>query len=251
MQAVIIEDEKNAAERLEAMLGKIAPDIEIVKTIDTVEESVSWLSMNSPDVIFLDIHLGDGSSFRIFDYTIPDSFIIFTTAYDEYAIKAFKLNSIDYLLKPINKLDLASALEKLRKYASGGQPANKSAIKNMVSASPEYKRRFLVQIGTKLKTIETREIAYFYAMEKNVFFATFDKKYYPADLTIKALEEKLDPDRFFRINRKFIISLESIKGMTAFSRGRIKIELQPPLQQGLEAIVSIDRADEFRKWLDR
>ncbi len=249
MKAAIIEDEANAAQRLRALIGEIAPDIEIVVSLETVEASVAWLSRNSPDVIFLDIHLGDGSSFRIFDYVVPDALIIFTTAYDEYAIKAFKLNSIDYLLKPINKLDLAAAIDKLRRFGRGESATDPDKLRNLAAPPAEYKKRFLIQIGSKIRTVDVAEVAYFYALEKNVFFMTRDKKQHPADHTISALEEMLDPARFFRINRKFIIAVDAIRSMTAYSRGRIKIELEPPPPEQLEAIVSIDRADDFRVWL--
>ncbi len=251
MKAVIIEDEKLAAERLEELINEIDSSIEISAKLVSVEQSIKWLRQNKPDLIFLDIQLEDGISFSIFNKVEIDIPIIFTTAYDQYAIKAFKLNSIDYLLKPIKKEDLRESLSKFKNIKTSYLMDFEEIIRNINDRGVDYKKRFLVQYGQKIKKVETQEIAYFYAMDKNVFLTTLQNHTYPIDYTLDKLQETLDPEKFFRINRKIIISFESIKNMIPYSRSRIKIELSPTEPKDVEALVSVERASDFKEWMNK
>jgi DNA-binding LytR/AlgR family response regulator len=251
MKTVIIEDEKLAQERLEELINQVDSSIEVTAKLASVEESIKWLKKNEPDLIFLDIQLEDGLSFEIFDKVTIDVPVIFTTAYDQYAIKAFKLNSIDYLLKPIRKAELEEALNKYKNIKNSYLRDFEDVFKSIMNKEISYKKRFLVQYGQKIKKVETEEIAYFYAMEKNVFMTTYEKSNYPVNYSLDKLTEILDPEKFFRINRKMIISFDAIKNMIPFSRSRIKIELNPPAPKEVEALVSVERASSFKEWLDK
>lgn len=251
MKTVIIEDEKLAQERLEELINQVDSSIEVTAKLASVEESIKWLKKNEPDLIFLDIQLEDGLSFEIFDKVTIDVPVIFTTAYDQYAIKAFKLNSIDYLLKPIRKAELEEALNKYKNIKNSYLRDFEDVFNSIMNKEISYKKRFLVQYGQKIKKIETEEIAYFYAMEKNVFMTTYEKSNYPVNYSLDKLTEILDPEKFFRINRKMIISFDAIKNMIPFSRSRIKIELNPPAPKEVEALVSVERASSFKEWLDK
>lgn len=251
MKTVIIEDEKLAQERLEELIGEIDPSIEVIEKLTSVEESVKWLKKNKPDLVFLDIQLEDGLSFEIFKKVNVDVPVIFTTAYDQYAIKAFKLNSVDYLLKPIRKVELKDALDKYKNIKSSYLRDFEDVFQSIINKEVNYKKRFLVQYGQKIKKVETSEIAFFYAMEKNVFMTTFEKSNYPVNFSLDKLTDVLDPEKFFRINRKMIINFDAIKNMIPFSRSRIKIELNPPAPKEVEALVSVERASSFKEWLDK
>ena len=251
MKALIIEDEKLAAERLEELIHEIDPSIVISAKLKSIEQSIKWLKQNKPDLIFLDIQLEDGLSFLIFDKVEIDAPIIFTTAYDQYAIKAFKLNSIDYLLKPIKKDELRESLNKYKNIKTSYLIDFEEIIQSIQSKEVSYKKRFLIQYGQKIKKVEVEEIAYFYAMEKNVFLTTLSGNTYPIDYTLDKLLEILDSERFFRINRKMIIGFDSIKNMIPFSRSRIKIELNPAAPKDIEALVSVERSSFFKEWMDK
>ncbi|MFZ1518865.1 MAG: LytTR family DNA-binding domain-containing protein [Ignavibacteriaceae bacterium] len=251
MKTIIIEDEKLAAERLKEIINEIDPSIEIADTLSSVEQSINYLKQNKPDLIFLDIQLEDGLSFSIFDKVEIDVPIIFTTAYDNYAIKAFKLNSIDYLLKPIKKNELKDALEKYKSIKSSYLMDFEEIIRSIQSKDINYKKRFLIQYGQKIKKVETSETAYFYALEKNVFLTTSSGNTYPIDFTLDKLQEVIDPEKFFRINRKMIVGFESIKSMIPYSRSRIKIELNPTEPKDVEALVSVERSSAFKEWMDK
>ena len=251
MKTIIIEDEKLAAERLKEIINEIDPSIEIADTLSSVEQSINYLKQNKPDLIFLDIQLEDGLSFSIFDKVEIDVPIIFTTAYDNYAIKAFKLNSIDYLLKPIKKNELKDALEKYKSIKSSYLMDFEEIIRSIQSKDISYKKRFLIQYGQKIKKVETSETAYFYALEKNVFLTTSSGNTYPIDFTLDKLQEVIDPEMFFRINRKMIVGFESIKSMIPYSRSRIKIELNPTEPKDVEALVSVERSSAFKEWMDK
>lgn len=250
IKVLIVEDESIAVERLEKLIRETAPDFQVVARLSSVKDSVAWLSINSVDLIFLDIQLSDGLSFSIFDAVTVNTPIIFTTAYDQYAIRAFKLNSISYLLKPVRKEDLAEALNKFRTLKPA-QPVDFESLLNAIKGSNEYRKRFLIQTGEKFRKIETGDIAYFYACEKSVFMKTFDGHTYPSDHTLDALTEMLDPAEFFRINRRYLISMKSIKSMLAWSRSRIKVVVQPQADDEMDTIVSIDRASDFKNWMNR
>lgn len=251
MKAIIIEDEKLAAERLEELIREIDSSIEVTAGLSSITESVKWLQKNKPDLIFLDIQLEDGLSFSIFDEIEIDVPIIFTTAYDQYAIRAFKLNSIDYLLKPVKKDELRESLNKFRTIKSSYLMDFKEIIKSLGREEITYKERFLINYGQKIKKVKTEEIAFFYAMEKSVFASTFDMHTLPVDYTLDKLQEVLDPKKFFRINRKMLVNFESIKNMVPFSRSRIKIELTPPAPKDIDPLVSVERSSQFKEWMDK
>jgi two-component system, LytTR family, response regulator LytT len=251
MNAIIIEDEHLAAERLEGLLRELDPSIHVAAQLQSIEASVQWLKSHTPELIFLDIQLSDGLSFEIFDEIQVEAPIIFTTAYDEYALKAFKLNSVDYLLKPIRQEELHAALEKFRKRLTP-QPIDIAALlRSLHGNSTPVKRRFLIQFGDRIKHVETHDVAYFFALDKTVFLVTKQGQKYPINLTLDRIEETVDPQSFFRINRKMIISFGSIRQMVPFTRSRIKIELQPAEPVEVEAIVSVERTASFKQWLDQ
>jgi len=250
MNVAIIEDEALAAEHLERLLSDLDPTIVVSARLTSVSSSIAWLRNNRPDLIFLDIQLSDGLSFSIFESVRVESPIIFTTAYDQYAIKAFKVNSVDYLLKPIRSEDLQVSLTKLKGMGKSLQPDIEELVRALRSKTAEYKKRFLIQFGEKLRKVEVEEIAYFYAMEKAVFLMTHQNHAYPVDFTLDALEKMLDPARFFRINRRMLIGFDAIKNMIPYSRSRIKIDLAPVAPHDIEALVSVERAAAFKKWMD-
>ena len=253
MKVVIIEDEAFAALRLKKMIFDFNPAIEILAELESVAESVKWFKSHpEPDLIFLDIHLEDDLSFAIFDQVNISSPVIFTTAFDEYAIKAFKLKSIDYLLKPIVHEELAAALKKYEQFS--GLHTNSVDLQSLynllINKDKKYRERFSVQVGTKIKMFEVSEIAYFFALGKGIYFRTFQGNSYNVDFTLEALDEMLNPGMFFRINRKYIVNIGSISNMMAYSRSRIKLELKPKADDELDTIVSIDRSADFRKWIN-
>ncbi len=251
MNVVIIEDEKLAAERLAEMLTEIDSSIHIIARLTSVAEAVEWLKNHSADLLFVDIQLSDGLGFSIFEQVSVDTPIIFTTAYDEYAVKAFQLNSVHYLLKPIRKSELEQSLAKFKRLRQPSQPDIESLLKALKGETVEYKKRFLIQFGEQIENIHTKNIAYFYAMEKSTFLTTFDRQTYPLDLSLDKIVPQLDPELFFRINRKMIINLGAIKKMIAFSRSRVKIDLQPPAPRGIDPVVSVERSADFKRWLDQ
>ena len=254
MKVVIIEDEAFAALRLKKMIQEYNPEIKILAELESVADSVKWFKSNpEPDLIFLDIHLEDDLSFAIFDQVNISSPVIFTTAFDEYAIKAFKLKSIDYLLKPIVHEELAAALKKYEQFS--GLHHNSIELQSLynllTTTEKKYRERFSVSIGTRIKMVEIKEIAYFYVMDKGVYLRTLQGNNYNIDFTLDKLEEMLNPDIFFRINRKYLINITSIANMVAYSRSRVKLELMPKPDDEFDTIVSIDRAAEFKKWLNQ
>ena len=244
MNAIIIEDEYLAAAELERLLGEVAPEITILTKLDSVSESVKWLKKNKADVIFMDIHLGDGQSFDIFEQVEVTAPVIFITAYDEYALKAFKYQGIDYILKPFDKEELQQALNKLESLSPTNTPFP-------VASLTVYQERFLVTVGTKMKSVTVGDVAYFMADGKYLVLFTRDGQNYILDQTISGIETKLNPAQFFKINRKFIISYNSIKEMVKYSNSRIKIVLTPAPPTGIEAIVSSEGIQEFKQWLNQ
>ncbi|MEK6478197.1 LytTR family DNA-binding domain-containing protein [Catalinimonas sp. 4WD22] len=256
MQVLIIEDEKPAADKLIRSLQHIDSKIEVTATLASIKQAVSWFQENRADLIFLDIHLSDGVSFKIFEQLQQlgiehiQTPIIFTTAYDEYAIEAFKLNSIDYLLKPVSRRDLEASLRKYQRLQGQNQPPQQD-LKSLLDSlrKPAYKKRFMVSFGQRMKSIDTDQIAYFYAHDKLVQMLTLDKQKYVVDHTIQQLDDMLDPDSFFRINRKFIVNIEAIVEMHSYSKSRVKLDLRP--ESPMEAVVSVERSSDFKSWLDR
>lgn len=249
MKALIIEDEALAAERLELMLAEVDPGIKVLAKLGSVTDSVKWLMQNQADVIFLDIQLSDGISFSIFEQVAVSTPIIFTTAYDLYAIKAFQVNSISYLLKPIRKTELAESLLKLRNLKSAFSIDFDALLAQLQGRQPDFKKRFLIQIGEKIKKVEVADIAYFYVLDKGCYIRTFQGNNYPVEYTLDKLEAVLDPSVFFRINRKYLVNMAAISNMVAYSRGRVKLDLSPKADDEFDTIVSIDRSSDFKKWL--
>jgi DNA-binding LytR/AlgR family response regulator len=250
MNILIIEDESLAADKLEMMLREINPEIRIMKKLGSVKESVKWLLQHSADLIFLDIQLSDGISFSIFEQVTVNTPVIFTTAYDQYAIKAFQVNSISYLLKPIRKSDLADSLQKYHALKSAFSIDFERLLANIQGKEPDFKKRFLIQVGEKIRKIEVSEIAYFYVLDKGVYLRTFQGHSYPVEYTLDGLENLVNPLAFFRINRKYMVNMDSIASMVAYSRGRVKLELKPKADDEPDTIVSIDRSSGFKKWLN-
>lgn len=251
MNVVIIEDEKLAADKLENTLHRIDESIHVTAKTGSVKEAVRWLSDNHPDLIFLDIHLSDGLSFAIFEKLTLNIPVIFTTAYDQYAIQAFQVNSISYLLKPIRKRDLEAALNKYQTLHRAQNINMDKLLATLQAKEPEYRNRFLIRIGDRMKKIQVHEVAYFYAMEKSVFLKTFDNSDYPIDLRLDKLTQELEPLQFFRINRKYIVNMEAIQSMVAWSKSRVKLHLTPLPDDDQDVVVSAERAGEFKKWLDK
>lgn len=251
MKVLIIEDEEPAAKRLQKMLKEIEPGITVLENIVSVSSAVKWFTENeSPDLVFSDIQLSDGLSFEIFKTVNITCPIIFTTAYDQYAIDAFKVNSIDYLLKPIKKEELVNAVNKFKKMtgpaAAPSIDINK-LLQSLNTSGAEYKKRFVVRYGEHIKTINIEEVVYFYTEDKVNFLCTKDGRRFVIDFNLDSLETSLDPKTFFRINRQYIIGIHSIGEMFAYTKSRVLIKLIPPAKH--ETIVSTERSGEFKHWL--
>lgn len=251
MNVIIIEDEKPSARRLQRMLERL--DVTVNVMLNSVEESIAWFSNNPhPDLIFLDIQLSDGLSFEIFDEVEVKSSIIFTTAFDEYALQAFKLNSIDYLLKPIDDEELEGAVSKYRSL----QPETKSLqlnfddIKKLLvnPVGREYKKRFTTKIGQHIKMIAVDEIECFYSENKGTYAHTIDGRDYLLDTTLEQLEEELSPDTFFRISRKFYVNINAIRDIISYTNSRLQLKLNSFKEQ--EIIVARERVKDFKLWLE-
>lgn len=249
MKIIIIEDEKPAARLLKRRVEKLG--FEVSEMLHSVEESVTWLQENStPDLIFLDIQLSDGLSFEIFNQVEVSSAIIFTTAYDEYVLKAFKLNSVDYLLKPVDEEELNFALDKFEKQHKSSQATiDLGAIQKIFSTNQQFKERFSIKIGTSIKIIETENIECFFSENKASYIHTKENKNYLVDYSLEKIEEQLDPRKFFRINRSQLIKIDSIKDITVYSNSRLKINLQSYNES--ELIVSREKVTDFKKWLEQ
>ncbi len=254
MKVLIIEDEYPAAERLEKLLHKLAQPVTVVDRLDSVQGTVEWLQQHpAPDLILSDIQLSDGLSFEIFEKVLVKSPIIFTTSYDEYAIKAFKVKSIDYLLKPIKFEELQSALEKLQQLKSEfSEIENAHKIDQLLDSlqhtGKPFKKRFLVKKGEQLIPIHEEQIAYFYTENELVYLFTPPGKKYVIDYTLEQLDTLLDPAKFFRINRQFILHLSSIQEIHTYFNNRLKLFIQPTSAE--DVIVSKGKAKAFKEWLE-
>ncbi len=246
MRALIIEDETAAARNLEAVLREVAPGVEILATLESVAESVEWLQSNpQPDLLFMDIHLADGDSFRIFESVEITAPVIFTTAYDRYALEAFKVNSIDYLLKPINTEDVRRALEKLRRLTSGERLDYGTRVRSL--ASQRQEEVFLVHVRDKIIPLQRDRIAYCYTANEKVTACDFDGAVYPMDKTLEALQSLL-PDRdFFRANRQFIIARHAVKEIAVWFGSRLTLHLTVETPERI--VISKARVPEFKEWL--
>lgn len=244
IKTIIIEDEKPAARKLERMLANYS-DLELVTVINSVEEAVAWFSQNKhPQLIFSDIVLGDGLSFDIFEKVATKAFIIYTTAFDQYTLKAFKLNSIDYLLKPIMEEDLTKAIEKFKSFLPEEGLVNSQEIKQILKKEKSVLSRVLVKIGYNLKIIHTQDISCFYSENKIVYLQTKERTF-PTDFTLDELEEVLDNQLFFRVNRQYIIQSSFIKNIHTSPYFKIELNFQPEE----EITVSRDRVKDFKNWL--
>ena len=252
MKVLIVEDEFRAAERLIQLLKNISEDIEVIDRFDTISKTVKYFKNGPvPDILFLDIQLADGISFDIFQQVEVPCPVVFTTAYDKYALRAFEVNSIDYLLKPIKSEELQRALDKYANLKS----------KDPVKLSPEilqgamelvmgkqYKSRFVIKVGEHLKAIKTEDISCFYSFEKATFIATGDNRKYITDFSLEKIEEMLNPDDFFRINRKYIINREAITDIVSYTNSRLRIITSSV--QNMEMIVSREKVVDFKSWLE-
>ncbi|SEI83045.1 two component transcriptional regulator, LytTR family [Dyadobacter koreensis] len=245
---LIVEDENPAAKRLIKLVKEILPDCEIFGNLDTITSAVEWLSNNAqPDLIFLDIQLADGISFEIFEHVKVESPIIFCTAFDQYAIKAFKLNSIDYLLKPVDPEELKNAI---KKFQSGRKAPEITLDQIKVLLQPiqkVYKNRFLVKVGERIQTIAIEEIGYFYSEDKVTFLMTRHGKKFIIDYTLDEVEAMLNPDGFFRLNRKYISSVDAIREVFTYSNSRLKIQLDQCLDNDI--LISREKMQPFKTWL--
>lgn len=238
-----------AASRLEKLIHSVYPSGEIVAKIESVKRSVEWFTLNpQPELVFMDIQLSDGLSFEIFEFVEINCPIIFTTAYDEYALKAFKVNSIDYLLKPIDEEDLTNSLGKLKRLNKPETNQIEQITQVIEKLSNKYKNRFLIKIGEHIKSIPADEIHYFFSRNKASYCTIEDGKNYLLDYSLDQLEDMLDPKSFFRVSRQFIVSIKGIKDIISYSNSRLKIVFKHEVD--LEGIVSRDRVSEFKNWLD-
>lgn len=251
MKILILEDEPLAAKRIESLVKSVEPSGEILAKIESVRGAVKWLSENpQPDLILMDIQLADGLSFEIFTQVDVKAPIIFTTAYDEYAIRAFKVNSVDYLLKPIDVDELQTAILKLKSQqkSSDLQTNIGKALEAFMSPRSDWKTRFLLKSGTRFEVVEVADVVYLFAEDKIVFLVNSEQKKYFVDDTLDDLEEKLNPKDFFRINRKYLASIGAIERIEPHFNGRLKIKLRQ--RDDDEIYVSREKAESFKKWLD-
>jgi len=250
MKAIIIEDEAMAVRQLIRVLQKVDSSIEIIEQLESIESAVHWFSNNAePDVVFLDIHLSDGLSFEIFKHVQLKCPIIFTTAYDEYAIQAFKVNSIDYLLKPIKEVELAQAIEKYKSLQTVpvlGKQVTELLQNYQQSITKNYKTRFLVKKQDQLKAIESTNISYFYSEDKITFLQTANSKHI-INYSLNDLEKMLNPNDFFRLNRKMITSFSAIQKIHKYFNGKLLIELSPTIAD--KVVISREKAIVFKEWL--
>lgn len=259
MKVLIVEDEELAVKKLIKTLAAVDPDADVVGVADSIMATVKWINSNPlPDLILMDIELSDGQSFEIFNRVAIKCPVIFTTSYDEYALKAFKVNSVDYLLKPIQKEDLESALQKMHDLKSMyKQPGPKGDmnIESLVKELQEklqlkdYRKRFLVRHAQKLVSVDTDEIAYFFSDGRLNFFKTHDNKKFVVDYTMDELEEMLDPKKYFRISRSFYISVNSVEQIHDYFGNRLLLHLRPAVDK--ESIVSREKVTEFKKWMGK
>lgn len=249
MKVLIIEDEAPAFRRLQKVLEELNPGIEIVEVIDSVCESVKWFNNHScPDIIFMDIQLSDGLSFEIFESVQIKRPVIFTTAFDEYMLRAFKVNSIDYLLKPIKKEDLEQSLEKYKSLKSSFSDTTdiNSLISQIRLDDKKYKHRFLVKLGERLISVLTEDIAFFYMHNGLVYLKTHAGRGYIMDCTLDELTHQLDPEDFFRVNRQYILNYPSIKTVHKWHKGKLMLETYLPIEE--QITISVEKASQFKEW---
>ena len=254
MNILIVEDEELAVKKLQKTLASVDPSANVVGVTDSIQGTVDWLQNNTTaDLILMDIELADGQSFEVFNQVDVKAPVIFTTSYDEYALKAFKVNSVDYLLKPIQTEDLQAALAKYKKLTNGNK--NDVNLESLVKQlqqqlqPKEYRKRFLVKHAQKLVSVDVDEIAYFYSDGRLNFFKTHDNKKYVVDYTMEELEDMLDPDKFFRISRSFYVAIEAIDKIDDYFGNRLILQLTPAVDK--EALVSREKVSDFKKWMGK
>jgi len=253
MKILLIEDEHLAAEKMQKMLQEAAPEVEILASLESIQESLNWLNNNAcPDLIVSDIHLADGLCFDIFTQMGTQCPIIFTTAYEKYALQAFEVNSVDYLLKPIRMEQLKNSLDKFKERRNN-YIYNSNAfyeIKQMLSQNKqEYKSRFLTKVGTKIKSIPIEKIAYFFSEDKLTFIVDRENRRLPINNTLGEIDKMLNPKNFFRLNRKFIAHIDSIAEIQPYFKGRLVVQLQPNTKE--QIIISTERTPIFKAWLNQ
>lgn len=250
MNIVIVEDELLAAEKLENQLRRLWPEINVLALLESVEEAVNWLAANpSPDLIFMDIQLEDGISFEIFDAVKVDAPVIFTTAYDEYAIRAFKVNSVDYLLKPVSDEDLQLALAKFRSKYEEENAFTEKVARVLEQISKKHKSRFFIRIGARFHSIQVNDICCFFVEERSTFLRTSSGKNYDLDYSLDQLQGMVDPEQFFRINRNHLVNINCIGEVVSYSTNRLKLKMKSGFEEGI--IVSRDRVSDFKHWMDQ
>ncbi len=254
MNVLILEDEILSAQRAKMLLHEHDPTIEVVETIDSVEDATDWLSRNpEPDLMLVDIHLSDGLSFDLFKKIQVKSPVIFTTAFDQYAIQAFKMNSIDYLLKPLDKAELGFALGKFNALTQERKSLLTSDIQRIMqtfqTSNKKYKNRFLVKFGDNIQFKNTDEIAYFFADDKITYLVSNEGRRFIIDYKLEQLEDLLDPQFFFRLNRKFVIRVDAVQKIKTLMNSRLQVFLKPNFEQDI--FVSKEKMSEFKTWLDQ
>ena len=254
MRVLIIEDEALAAEKLTNTLLSVAADAQVLAVLNSVDSAIDWLQNNEePDVILSDIHLADGICFNIYAQVKLSCPIIFTTAYEKYAIQAFEVNSIDYLLKPVQADRLSAALDKYRSLSQNKEEDRSELFEEfktmLAKSNKEYKSRFLCKIGNKIKSIPTQKIRYFYSKDKMTFIVDSDSSRLPVNNTLDEIDQMLDPGLFFRVNRQFVVHYDAISEIHPYFKGRLKIKLNPSVED--EIVISAERSPLFKSWLDQ
>lgn len=247
MNVLIIEDEAAAVRRLRRLLLEVDPGIQVVADLGSIGEAVAWFGANpAPDMAFFDVQLSDGDSFAIFDRVVVECPVVFVTAYDEHALKAFRVNAVDYLLKPVRREALQEAIGRIKRVGT----VRDAATLGKADAQDRHVapvKRFLIRYGDQFKVVEPKDIAYIHSLQKNTFLRTRSGKDLPLDESLDRLEAQLDPERFARLNRQLIVQVDSIRELVAYSKSRVKVLLDPPY--GEDAIVSSERSAEFKRWL--
>ena len=257
INVLIVEDEPLAARRLADLLARQPVPVAVVGTAESVAEAVGLLRTTAPDVLFLDIHLADGLSFELFERAEVRCPVIFTTAYDQYALRAFKHNSIDYLLKPLDADELAAAVRRLQARqpsltaAPALDPAVLAQLMQQLQPRPQYKQQFVVRVGEHLKVVPVEQVAYFFSLEKATLLQTTANRRFVVDQTLEQLEALLDPARFFRLNRAYLVGADAIQDIIHYTNSRLQTVLRPPAPEGATVLVSREKVGAFKQWLDR